>query len=158
MEYQSLIPVIGIVLSIRPQSGDCCSQFLTLRTDNGPVHFILSSQTLVLGNTRIRPGMRIAACYDGNRPVPLIFPPQYQAELIAALRPDEQVYLGYFNSDLTSMNQDLRLNIARSTTILTVNGQAFGCSPANHILFVYYSTTTRSIPPQTTPRKIVVLC
>ncbi len=26
------------------------------------------------------------------------------------------------------------------------------------MLLVYYTVTTRSIPPQTTPRKIIVLC
>ncbi|MCI8566955.1 MAG: hypothetical protein HFI39_11690 [Lachnospiraceae bacterium] len=158
MDYQSLIPVVGTVLSIRRQSSDCCSQLIALRTENGPVNFFLSSQTLVLGSVRIRPGMRIAACYDASLPVPLIFPPQYQAQLIAALRPDEQAYIGYFNSDLTSMNQDLSLNIARSTTILTSNGQGFDCTPANHVLLVCYTATTRSLPPQTTPRKIFVLC
>ena len=150
MEFQSLIPVTGVVLNIRRQPGDCCSQLLSLRSENGPVNFFLSAQTLVIGSVRIRPGMRIA--------VPLIFPPQYQAQLVAAVRPAEQVYVGYFNRDLTAANQDLRLNIARSTTVVTANGQAFDCNPAGHVLFVFYSATTRSIPPQTTPRKIVVLC
>lgn len=158
MEFQSLIPVTGVVLNIRRQPGDCCSQLLSLRSENGPVNFFLSAQTLVIGSVRIRPGMRIAACYDANQPVPLIFPPQYQAQLVAAVRPAEQVYVGYFNRDLTAANQDLRLNIARSTTVVTANGQAFDCNPAGHVLFVFYSATTRSIPPQTTPRKIVVLC
>lgn len=158
MDYQSLAPIIGTVINIRPQRTDCCSQTLALTTDNGQVNFILSSQTLILNHTRLRPGMRIVAYYDKNLPVPLIYPPQYQAQLISVLRPNEQAYLGYFNSDLTAMDQALRLNIAPSTAVTTVNGQNFGCTPANRILFVSYTNTTRSIPPQTTPRKVVVLC
>ena len=158
MQYQSFIPVSGTVLSIRRQTGDCCWQMMSLQTENGPVNFVLSPQTLVLDSVRIRPGMRVAACYDADLPVPLIFPPQYQAQIVAVIRPDEQVFIGYFNRDLTSANQELRLNLARSTAITTANGQSFDCSPANHSLFVFYSATTRSIPPQTTPRRIVVLC
>ena len=158
MKYQSLAPVSGTIINIRHQQGNCCSQQLSLASQDGQTIFILSPETLVLGNVRLRTGMRIIAYYDTSLPVPLIYPPQYQAQLIAVLRPGEQGYLGYFNRDLVSANQTLKLNIAPSTTISTVNGQAFDCPVAGHTLFVYYSNTTRSIPPQTTPRKIVILC
>lgn len=68
MDYLSLSPVIGTVTGIRLQSDDCCRQFLFLNTDNGSVNFILSPQTQVLGSTRLRPGMRVAAYYDRNLP------------------------------------------------------------------------------------------
>ena len=55
MEFQSLIPVTGVVLNIRRQPGDCCSQLLSLRSENGPVNFFLSAQTLVIGSVRIAP-------------------------------------------------------------------------------------------------------
>lgn len=153
----NLAPIMGTILSIRPQDRSCNSQMISLNTDNGPVNFILTFQTLVLNHTRLRPGMRIVAYYDTSLPVPLIFPPQYQAQIISVLRPGEQTYLGYFNRNLTAMDQALRLNLARSTIVETINGQSFSCSPGNRILFVYYSNTTRSIPPQTTPRKIIVM-
>lgn len=155
----SLIPVIGTIVSIRPQSGDCRSQLVSLTTDNGPVNFILSADTTVIDATRLRPDMRIATYYDGNQPAPLIFPPQYPAVLMAALRPGEQVLLSRFDRNLTSQdpNQPLRLNISPTTTVRTLNGQTTTCNLAGRDLLIFYSNTTRSNPPQTTPRKVVVL-
>ena len=155
----SLIPVIGTILNIRPQSSDCSNQMISLATDNGPVNVILSPDTTVVDSTRLRSGMRVVIYYDGNRPMPLIFPPQYQAVLVAVLRPGEQVLLSRFDRNLISQNPDqpLRLNIAPSTTIQTLNGQNSTCPLGGRTLLVFYSNTTRSIPPQTTPRKVIVL-
>ncbi len=157
MNYSSLIPIMGTILNISRQD-DCSTMVLLISSDEGgQVNFIVDNDTVVLGNTRLRVGMRVAAYYDGDLTVPLIYPPRYQAQLVAVLRPSEQGYLGYFDQSLVSQDQSLRLNLAPSTTIVTQNSQLFGCSLSEHFLFVYYSATTRSIPPQTTPRKIVVL-
>lgn len=153
----SLAPVIGTIVSIRPQPGDCGSQMMALTTDNGPVNFLLTSDTHVIDSTRLRPGMRVVAYYDSSRPVPLIFPPQYQAVLVAVLRPGEQVLLSRFDRNLVAQGQALRLNVAPTTSVRTLNGQTFTCRLGGQNLLVFYSNTTRSIPPQTTPRKIVVL-
>lgn len=153
----SLAPVIGTIVSIRPQSGDCNSQMMSLTTDNGPVNFLLSSDTFVIDSTRLRPGMRVVAYYDSSRPVPLIFPPQYPAVLVAVLRPGEQVLLSRFDRNLVAQGQALRLNVAPNTAVRTLNGQNFTCRLGGRDLLVFYTITTRSIPPQTTPRKIVVL-
>ena len=45
-----------------------------------------------------------------------------------------------------------------STTVVTQNNQTYLGNPGGHTLVVLYSQTTRSIPPQTTPDKIIVLC
>ena len=158
MNYESLLPIIGIIRNISQTPGNCCSQMISLSTVDGPVNFIISANTFIIDNTRLRPGMAIAAFYDTNRPIPLIFPPQYQAELITTLRGDEIATINFFNRNLTAADNSLRLNRSRSTNISTMNGQSFNCSPGENFLLVYYSTTTRSIPPQTTPRRIVVLC
>lgn len=158
MNYQALVPVIGTVISIRAQSNDCCRQTLILAADQGQVHFIISPETVILNHTRLRPGTRLAAYYDQTLPVPLIYPPRYQAQFISTLRPGEQAYLGFFDRNLTAADQSLRLNIGPSTTVVTINGQPFSCTPGSRTLFVSYTNTTRSIPPQTTPRRVVVLC
>ncbi len=158
MNYESLLPVIGIIQNISQSPEDCCNQIVSLNTSNGPVNMIISANTFIIDSTRLRPGMAVAAFYDASRPVPLIFPPQYQAELITSLQRDETVMLNFFNRNLIASDNSLRLNINRSTDISTMNGQRFACSPGGNFLLVYYSVTTRSIPPQTTPRRIVVLC
>lgn len=158
MNYKSLTPITGIIQNVSQTPGACCNQMISLVTSNGPVNFIVSADTFIIDNTRLRPGLMITAFYDSTRPIPLIFPPQYQAELITTLRGSEEVALNFFDQNLTATDNSLRLNINRTTDISTMNGQRFNCSPGNNFLLVYYSNTTRSIPPQTTPRRIVVLC
>ena len=48
--------------------------------------------------------------------------------------------------------------VSPSTQIMTSNGQRFNCSLEGQLLIVYYSAATMSIPPQTTPRRIIVVC
>lgn len=156
MNYADFIPVIGIIVNIA--RSDCCSQMLTLRTEDGIVKFLLTSDTRVIDSRRLRQGMRVAVFYDESLPVPLIFPPQYQAQLVAVLGRNEQIMLNYFDRNLLAGDSSLQLNIARNTPVQTVNGQMFSCDIGERTLLVYYSSETRSIPSQTTPDKIVVLC
>lgn len=157
MDYTTLVPVTGIIVNIT-RGNDCCSQMLALRTEDGIVNFMIGMDTIVIDSRQLRQGMRVAAFYDSNLPVPLIFPPQYQAWLITVLGRNEQIMLGYFDSDLTASDGSLQLNISAGTMIKTLNGQNITCNLGEHTLLVYYTTTTRSIPPQTTPRRIIVLC
>lgn len=158
MNYESLIPVTGIIQNISQMPNDCCNQMVTVNTRNNINNFVLSSNTTVIDSTRLRPRMPVTVFYDSSLPVPLIFPPQYRAELITSMRSDETVMLNFFRRNLIAADNSLRLNLSRNTEILTLNGQPYSCNPGNHFLLVYYSVTTRSIPPQTTPRRIIVLC
>lgn len=157
MNFRDFVPVIGIILNIS-RGNDCCSQMVSLRTENGIVNFVVNEETLVIDNRQLRQGMRVAAFYDRSLPVPLIFPPQYRAQIITALDRNEQVMLNRFNRNLLAADRSLQLNLSDNTVVRTENGQNFSCSPGGRILLVYYSVTTRSIPPQTTPRRIVVMC
>lgn len=157
MDFANLVPVAGTIWSI-DRAKDCCSRIVAVRSGRDIVNFVVTPETIMVDNRQLRAGMRIAAFYDSSLPAPLIFPPQYRAALITALGKNEQIMLNYFNKNLTASDNSLRLNIDRRTQIGTINGQDFTCDPANHVLLVYYTETTRSIPPQTTPRRIIVIC
>lgn len=157
MAYTDFVPVIGTIINITG-GNDCCSQMISLRVENGIVNFVVGPDTMVIESRQLRVGMRVAAFYDSSLPVPLIFPPQYRAQIVTVVGRNEQVMLGFFDRNLVAEGQALQLNIAENTEIRTANGQRFTCNPGNQNLLVYYTVTTRSIPPQTTPRKIVVLC
>ena len=157
MDYANLVPIIGVIMNIT-RGNDCCSQMVVLRTDNGIVNFAVDMDTVIIDSRQLRQGMRVAAFYDSNLPVPLIFPPQYRAQIITVLGRNEQVMLNYFDEELTASDGSLQLNIAGGTVIKTLNGQNITCNLGGHMLIVYYTVTNRSIPPQTTPRKIIVLC
>lgn len=156
----SRFPMIeGTVENIQSQAEDCCTLFLTIRQDDDSiVHIIAGPDTYYLDQLRIVPGVRIHAFYDGNAPVPLIYPPQYRAVAIAEALPWRNVKVDFFGPQLISSDGSLMLNPSRYTEIISSNGQYFNCSPANRILLVVYNVTTRSIPAQTTPTQIIVLC
>lgn len=157
MRHESMVSVIGTIQSI--SRFDCCSQMVSLLTDNNEiVNFIVSPNTLIIDSTRLRPRMRIAAFYDSSRPTILIFPPQYQAEIVAVLSASQSIIFSYFDNRLTAQNNALRLNVSARTRISTINGQPFECGLGNNLLLVFYTATTRSIPPQTTPERIIVFC
>lgn len=157
MAYTTYVPVVGTIFQMT-RGSDCCTQIMSLRTESGTVNFVVDSDTVVIDSRQLRPGMQVAAFYDSSLPVPLIFPPQYRAQIVTTVGRNEQVMLNEFNRNLLASDGSLQLNIARHTDIRTANGQRFTCNLGNRTLLVYYSATTRSIPPQTTPRKVVVLC
>ncbi|WP_251387418.1 hypothetical protein [Mediterraneibacter agrestimuris] len=157
MAFESYRKITGVIRAI--VTGDsCCHQMISIMTDNGIVNFNVSMNTIIVDNIRLRRGMRVAAYYDANLPVPAIFPPQYQAQLVTALRQNQEVMLNYFDENLLAGDDSLQLNIGPSTRISTINGQQFACNPGNMELLVYYTVTTMSLPPQTTPQRVIVMC
>lgn len=158
MPNTTFVPVSGTILNISSMNNNCCSLMIAIRNNSGITNFILSPSTYVVQETPLRIGMRVTAFYDASLPIPAIFPPQYQAVFLTRNQQNETVYAGYFNEDLVSEDNTLRLNIARSTEIVTSNGQRFSCSLGGQLLIVYYTTATFSIPAQTTPRRVVVIC
>lgn len=150
--------IYGMVQNISPIPGQCCQQMLMLLTETGIVNFIISPDTYVVNGIRLRPGMNVAALYDLNMPVPLIYPPQYRASVVTQRFPEESIMLDVFDRNLLNSQGTLKLNIAPTTDVITANGQTFSCSPEDNLLLVFYSRTTRSIPAQTTPHRVIVMC
>jgi hypothetical protein len=106
----------------------------------------------------MRTGDAVTGYYDTSVPVILIYPPQYQALVMAKVSRFQNVKADYFNSELISSDGALQLNISPSTQMILKNDQPFTGDPANRNLIVIYGATTRSIPAQTAPYKIIVLC
>ncbi|MFJ7827001.1 hypothetical protein [Psychrobacillus sp. NPDC096623] len=139
--------------------GEGCYTLMSVDNGNGgSVNFVVSPTTYFVDNALVSVGDRVTGYYDGDAPVPLIYPPQYQALVIVKENPTQNVKVGYFNSQLESSDGQLKLNVSPYTQILRTNGQPFTKSPANRNLIVIYGPTTRSIPPQTTPYEIIVWC
>lgn len=157
MTYSSYEKITGIIRDIR-SGGSCCSVLISIDTEGEIVNFVVSADTMVVDNIRLRRGMRVAAFYDTSLPVPAIFPPQYQAEIVTVLRNNQEAALNFFDDTLTAEDGSLKLNISPLTSIRTMNGQRFMCSPEGQELLVYYSSVTKSIPPQTSPQRIIVMC
>ena len=154
----SFIGVFGTIIQISPINNQCCNSIVTLNTNNGMVNMVVSSETYIIDQIALRPGMQIAAFYDSMAPAPLIFPPRYQALVIGRIRGQEMITVNFFNQNLIAQDNSLQLNIANQTNIATTNGQPFNCPLGNRVLIVFYTNTTRSTPPQTTPSRVIVFC
>ena len=157
MAYETFEKIEGIIQSIN-RGDSCCSMMLSLISNSNIVNVVVSGDTTIIDNVRLRAGMRVAVFYDANLPVPAVYPPQYRAEIVTSLRRGQQAALGYFDENLVSADASLKLNIGPMTNVVTLNGQSYACSPENSELLVYYTNTTFSIPAMTTPQKIVVMC
>lgn len=139
--------------------GAGCYKLFTVDNGYGEIiNFVIKPETYFVDHVMVRNGDRITGFYDGNIAAPLIFPPQYQAIVIAKDAPSQYVKVDYFNRKLESSDGSLRLNLSPQTQILLENGQAYNRNPANHNLIVIYGATTKSIPAQTTPLKTIVMC
>ncbi len=159
-DFQS---VSGIIIAISdlvtaPEAMGCYKLISVQQMDGEIANFAVSPDTYFVDHVMVRPGDMVTGFYDANAPMPLIYPPQYQAIVMARAVPYQNVKVDFFNEDLVSSDGMLKLNIAPTTQIVLENGQAFTGNPANWYLVVVYGPTTRSIPAQTTPEQIVVLC
>ncbi len=152
--------IVQDVIPLRtPDSFDGCSKMIRIETaEGGTIHWILRPDTYLSSRVPIEPGMELVGFYDSSLPVPLIYPPQFQAVALAFPEKGQQISLGYFDRLLRAEDNSLQLILGPDTTILTENGQPFHGSLKSHPLLVFYRRTTRSIPPQTSPEKIIVLC
>ncbi|AGK54613.1 hypothetical protein [Bacillus sp. 1NLA3E] len=136
-----------------------CYKFITVENGLGAiVNFVVSPTTYFVDHVMVTVGDRVTGYYDGDAPALLIYPPQYQALVMVKESPNQNVKVDYFNSQLVSSDGRLQLNISPFTQLLLTNGQSFSRNPANRDLIVIYGPATKSIPAQTTPYRIIVLC
>lgn len=96
-------------------------------------------------------------------PAPMIFPPQYTASVI--IINDEEtvgsVDVNTYNvvdETLVNVSNTLALNISEDTVVVDTDDKEVSADELdNKDLMVFYTVSTRSIPAQTTPEKVVVL-
>lgn len=136
-----------------------CYKIMTVRGEGAEVaRFVITPYTYFVAGFVVRPGSRVIAFYDADLPVPMIYPPQYRAVVVAQEKKAQNVAVDFFDANLVSGRGTLKLNIAPSTKVLLRNGQPFTQNPANHYLVAVYGAATRSMPAQTRPSEVVVLC
>lgn len=156
--------VNGTIVELAPvntgiRRNNPCMIFATVEDGDGNiVNFTISPSTYVVDNTTLSVGMSATFWYRTDVPVPLIYPPQYSAGVVAQNLNERFVDVSFYNSGLINEDRTIQLNLDGRVDIRTVNNQYYQGNPANHNLVVTYTTSTRSIPAQTMPSKVVVLC
>ena len=138
---------------------DSCIMYFTVEDDSGNItNFMVTPDTFVLDFMPLTTGMRATFWYRTDAPAVLIFPPRYTAVAAAQDRNGRMVNVSFYNEALVNQEMSLQIRMDDSTELRTTNNQYFLGNPANHNLMVSYTTSTRSIPAQTTPEKVYVLC
>ncbi|MBR1771373.1 MAG: hypothetical protein IJ747_05035 [Lachnospiraceae bacterium] len=156
--------VEGVIVEIVPGRAadgniDGCSLFFTVEDDEGnTANFLVHARTYVVDAVMLREGMRAGFWYRTDEPIPLIYPPQYRAVAAAQLGNERTVVVDHFDEALVNTAGTLQLLPNRFTAVRTTNGQIYAGSLADRDLAVVYITSTKSIPAQTTPTQVIVLC
>jgi hypothetical protein len=161
IQFASFQGVITSITDFPTQNGENigCVKLISIENGTGGiVNFVVSPTTYFVDQALVSVGDRVTGYYDRNTPVILIYPPQYQALIMVKESPYQQVKVDRFNSQLISSDGQLKLNLSPYTQILLRNGQPFTRNPANRNLIAVYGPSTKSIPAQTTPDRIIVWC
>jgi hypothetical protein len=157
--FHGMITMINdFMVSVNGEDSGC---YKLMSVDDGYgtlVNFVVTPTTYFVDHVMVTPGNMVTGFYDANAPVPMIFPAQFRAIVVSRDTEYQNVKVDYFNSQLVSSYNHLKLNISERTQIVLENGQAFNNNPANRNLIVVYGATTKSIPAQTNPYKIIVMC
>jgi hypothetical protein len=157
--FHGTVTMISDFFTGQNGEGEGCYKLISVENGLGTiVNFVVSPTTYFVDHVMVTVGDRVTGYYDGDAPTLLIYPPQYQALVMVKDSPNQNVKVDYFNSQLVSSDGQLRLNSSPYTRIILTNGQLFTKNPANRDLIVIYGPTTQSIPAQTTPYRIIVLC
>lgn len=156
--FQGRLTQIRDLQSEDPSTAGCFKMMTLVNSEGSIVNFVVTPDTYFVNHVTLKVGDQVIGFYDANAPAPAIYPPQYEALVMARITRGRNVKVDYFDSQLVSSDGWLKLNIGPSTRILLENDQAFTRNPANRNLVVTFGPTTRSIPAQTTPYEIIVLC
>ena len=124
-------------------------------------HIVVGEHTVVVDNTgkqvELQEGMTFTAYVDGNKPMILIYPPQYVPDLVV-VQTEEAGFVEVAQFDENFANESLKLNMSDETVIENLSRTAVDAKDIVGVdVAVFYKFTTFSIPAQTTPSKIVVL-
>ncbi|MFB7159330.1 MULTISPECIES: stalk domain-containing protein [unclassified Lysinibacillus] len=139
------------------------STYYTVKEDENTNVFVVNDETLVFDNTgkevKLQKGDQVTAYTYANKPMLMIYPPQYNPEvIIVETKEMGTVEVDFFNKELVNTDNTLKLNVGKETELLSLSGKKVKAKDlADQHLLVFYKITTMSIPAQTPPSKVVVL-
>lgn len=108
----------------------------------------------------LKVGQTLNAYYDKNKPMILIYPTTVTPDLVIVKDEDVfgEVKVAKFDKDFLSLDGELKLNLGEATVLLNQQGKEIEEKDlVGKELVVFYSITTRSLPPQTPPVKVIAL-
>lgn len=155
----------GTVTEIIPFTSQNDAYHVVIETDEisteegerSPIWFTVTSTTVFFSDQRPNVGDTVSGFYDLQAPMLMIYPPQYQAVAMAVNPGDTHTFVGHFDEDLVDADNRLMLVIVEETLVQLPDGTPYEGSLKNQVLAVAYGASTRSIPAQTRPEKVIVI-
>lgn len=103
----------------------------------------------------------VVVVFRVDGPMIMIYPPQHQALAILNSETTYEVnfVVGRFDEELVNAENTHRLNITEETEVLLQDGTPFNLEYGglgNRALIAFYDISTRSIPAQINPRRVIV--
>ncbi len=147
------------------EKADSSEKITYFTVKNGDQSNILeiTKDTLVFDNTGkkvdLKEGDKIAAYTFANKPQKLIYPPQFNPDVVIVETKEAGfVKVDYFFENLTNTYDILKLSIGENTELLNTKGEKVAAKDLTEKnLVVFYTASTKSIPAQATPSKVIVL-
>jgi len=122
-------------------------------------NFIVGPETVLVMDGELEAGAEVTGFYDASLFAAMIYPPQFAA--VALTDRDHGVMVDRFDEALVSYDRTLKINLSAGTVITLQDGTMFyepsAESLANRAMVIVYDISTRSIPAQATPERIIVL-
>ena len=132
-------------------------------SEENPFHFSIDNKTIIVdkkGNAvDLKQGDTVTLFMPADQPMILIYPPQYSPAVVIVGEASEPnfVKVAQFDENFVSEDNQLKLNINEDTIIVNAKGELVSKDEVTkQNAIVIYGSTTRSIPEQTTPYKIIV--
>lgn len=139
------------------------SKLYTVEVDDNMFYFHVSDKTLIFdqqGNeAELKVGDTTSIYIYADQPMILIYPPQYSPAVVIVEKEDAagSVKVAQFDENLLSDDGELKLNLDGKADIVNAKGEKVDAKDLKkYNAAVFYGPTTRSIPAQTSPEKIVV--
>ncbi|MEB2299050.1 copper amine oxidase N-terminal domain-containing protein [Lysinibacillus xylanilyticus] len=156
----TFIKIAGIIENVEKRED---ATYYTVKENENTNVFVVNDETLVFDNTgkevKLQKGDQITAYTYANKPMLMIYPPQYNPEVIIVETKEMGIVeVDFFNKELVNTDNTLKLNVGKETELLSLSGKKVKAKDlAEQHLLVFYTITTMSIPAQTPPSKVVVL-
>lgn len=148
----------GIVKDIKKSETEANTTYVLLDIKGGgEAYLILNKDTYFINDEEIFIGSEVTGYYDANALMIMIYPPQYVALVVMVSNKNQNIKVDLFDKDMVSADNSLKLNIGKDTKVVKKDGKEFKGDLTNRKLAVFYRASTRSIPAQTSPDKVVVL-
>lgn len=167
---QKFVPFSGTISEVRPfydadQKEVPGNYYVLVDADKesaedwgAQVNFAINEHTYMLNDNELKVGSKFVGYYDQSAPMLMIYPPQLTA-VVAGVDVEEKstIKIAYFDENGVSADNELKILNTDKAEIILQNGEKFDGDLTNRLLVVFYDISTKSLPPQTSPKKIVVL-